>query len=145
VRIEFECDGDLEAVETPNLKKGFRKVRSGSGTLILAQAGSVVTACETAFETPPAIIDVFGHPFDIEALYEEILKYKKVIVFDERQPLGGLGSELLGYANEHGINKQITMVCVQQTRELTETCGEREYWMKISGVDNAAIKAAVDG
>jgi hypothetical protein len=37
------------------------------------------------------------------------------------------------------------MVCVQQTRELTETCGEREYWMKISGVDNAAIKAAVDG
>jgi transketolase len=145
VRLEFECDGDLEAVENPNLKKGFRKIRSGSGALVLAQGCSVVTACETAFATQPAIIDVFGHPFNIEALYEEILKYKKVIVFDERQTVGGLGSELLGYANEYGINKQITMVCVQQTKKLTETCGEREYWMRISGVDNAAIKAAVDG
>jgi transketolase len=145
VRLEFECDGDLKAEETPNLKKGFRRVRSGSSALILAQGGSVVTACETAFETQPAIIDVFGHPFDSESLFEEMLKYEKVIVFDERQPLGGLGSELLGYANEHGINKQITMVCVRKNKDLTETFGDREYWMKMCGVDSTTIKAVVDG
>lgn len=141
IRIDYDCDKRLPAEESIDLKKGFRYIRHGNRMLVVTQGYAVQTALKA--ENTTAIIDLFRRPFDVDAFFREFNKYEKIIVLEEQQRRGGLGSELLELCNSQGICKDIQLVGIDYGERLPETFGSREYWMRSYGVDVLALNATI--
>ncbi|MDR2407506.1 MAG: hypothetical protein LBE13_05275 [Bacteroidales bacterium] len=144
IRIDYECDGIVPSQETVNIEKGFRIIKQGQGTLIITQGYLTRIVDNLSFSSKPTIIDLFKTPYDKEMLLSEMKKYEKVIVCEEQQLRGGIGSEILEFLNDNDIFLPILRRGVQYHKILPHTFGSREYWMKKFGVAVDDIKKTVE-
>lgn len=144
IRIDFNCDGYLTE-ESCDFEKGYRYLKKGKEVLFITQGYAAKTALNTDFTTNPAIIEIFRRPFDKEAIVNEMKKYKRVIVVEEQQLRGGLGSELLEILNDYKENIHLERCGIDYGKDLPHTFGAREYWMKKFGIDEAGLKDRAEG
>ncbi len=78
-----------------------------------------------------ALYDVrFLKPLDNELLHEVFTKYSKVVTVEDGTILGGLGSAVIEYANDHGFKAEIVRLGVPDRfieqgtlEELHKECG----------------------
>jgi len=68
-----------------------------------------------------------------------------VIVVEEQQLRGGLGSELLEILNDYKENIHLERCGIDYGKDLPHTFGAREYWMKKFGIDEAGLKDRAEG
>ncbi len=141
VGIDFNCDGILPACEDVDMQKGFRYIRKGKKKLIVSMGYSVRTALESDNDT--AIVDVFSRPFDFDKLWAEMERYDKVVVLEEHQFRGGLGSELLEkcYKAERAVNFKI--LAIEYGDRLPQEFGSRDWWTEKYHVDKNAVESSL--
>lgn len=142
VRVDFGCDGCLPEAGC-DFEKGFRILRSGSGTLLIVQGYSAKTALKNSYPSEPTILEIFRRPFDWEALLREMKQYSRVIACEEQQLRGGLGSELLERIHESGAGIRLERKGIDYGAGFPCTFGSREYWMKQYAVDEEHLRKCV--
>ena len=143
IRIDFDCDGFLPALENVNFSKGYRYLQKGNDTLIITQGYASRTALNLHIENQPAVIDVFSRPFDYRNLFLEMERYANVIVLEEQQRRGGFGSELLELCNANGKDAKFKIYAVEYGERFPENFGSRQYWMDKYSVGEQSIKRAL--
>lgn len=135
LRFDKDCS-ELVGNETIELEKGWRILKKGDSTAIIGQGYSSKIAYEAAIKTEfPAVIDIFGYPFDENSLIEELVSYKKIIVIEEQQSRGGLSSMILEVMNDKGMSIPIIRMGVEYEGGLPEVYGSRTYWLNHYGID----------
>lgn len=144
LRIDFDCDGTLPSQEEPDFAKGFRMIRRGGENLVVTQGYGVRTALSTEFARPTAIMDIFRRPYDIQALLEELANYETIVVLEEQQLRGGLGSEMLEICSQNQVAVKIRRLGISYQGALPQEFGKRAYWMRRYGIDSMALKQAVE-
>ncbi len=144
VRIDFECDGVIASEEDIDFNKGYRLIKRGKECAIITQGYTVRTAIKADFLIQPTIIEIFRRPYNQSMLLKELQEYKKIIVLEEQQLRGGLGSELLEICNQNRITIDIECLGIDYGEQFPHMFGKREFWMKEFGIDSESLKEKVE-
>ena len=144
LRLDKLCCGCLPFPK-PDIDVGFRVRNGGPDTLLITQGytSQAVNEIDWGGGPVPVWADVFSVPFDEERMLDMIGQAKRVVVCEEQQKRGGLGTMLLELLNEHGMNRQIICMGVDYGQAFPEVYGSRRYWLKQYRIDGEAIKDAV--
>lgn len=135
IRFDKDCNDNL-ADNGFEFEKGWRYVREGRNTLIIGQGYTSHIACNTCFSGPkPSIMDIFMSPFEESSFVNEVKNYEKVIVVEEQQLRGGLGSIILEIMNSYGVNVPVTRMGIDFSEGFPEVYGSRKYWLEYYGID----------
>jgi 1-deoxy-D-xylulose-5-phosphate synthase len=141
---------------SPDWKKPFEALPVGKGRMIregkdlafitIGHTGNyTLEACRELSEQgiEAALYDIrFLKPIDNELLQSVLEKYRKVITIEDGTILGGLGSAVIEFANDHNFDTEIVRLGVPDRfieqgtiEELHKECGYDE-----KGIVNAAIE-----
>jgi 1-deoxy-D-xylulose-5-phosphate synthase len=82
----------------------------------------------------------FAKPLDGQMLHEALSKYAKIVTVEDGTVLGGFGSAVLEFANEHGYKNEIKMLGIPD--KIIEHGSPKELHHEC-GYDAQAIKDAV--
>ena len=82
----------------------------------------------------------FAKPLDEELLHEALSKYSKIITVEDGTVIGGFGSAVLEFANEHGYKNEIKILGIPD--KIIEHGSLKELHREC-GYDAQAIKQAV--
>jgi 1-deoxy-D-xylulose-5-phosphate synthase len=82
----------------------------------------------------------FAKPLDEELLHEALSKYSKIITVEDGTVLGGFGSAVLEFANEHGYKNEIKILGIP---DKTIEHGSLKELHREGGYDAQAIKQLV--
>lgn len=140
IRFDKDCDDNLTENDF-NLKNGWRYIKqSASKTLVISQGYTSHIANSADFgNEAPSIIDIVANPFDEKSFVDEIQKYEKIIVIEEQQLRGGLGSIILEILNNYGIYKPLKRLGIDYGDEFPEFYASRDYLTKYFGIDSEAL------
>ena len=123
-----------------------RKIKDGRDVAILTighPGNFAVQAC-TLLATEgidPAHYDLrFVKPLDEPMLHEVFARYNKIVTVEDGTVVGGMGSAILEFMNEHGYKADVTILGIPDT--IVEH-GKPEELHKECGYDAPAIAAAV--
>jgi 1-deoxy-D-xylulose-5-phosphate synthase len=123
-----------------------RKIKDGREVAILTighPGNFAVQACtQLATEgIDPAHYDLrFVKPLDEPMLHEVFARYNKIVTVEDGTVVGGMGSAILEFMNEHGYKADVTILGIPDT--IVEH-GKPEELHKECGYDAPAIAAAV--
>lgn len=112
---------------------------------MITQGYSAKAAAENIYKSNPTILEIFRRPFDTQWLLNEMKQYKRILVCEEQQLRGGLGSEILELINDSGEQIHLERNGIHYGPAFPHTFGSREYWMEQYGVDPAELRRKVDG
>ncbi len=147
LRFDKMCGGELFKDE-PQSETGFRMERGeDGGTLLITQGytSQIARTINWPEGRKPGWIDVFAVPFDEDGLLKEVMRAKRIVVCEEQQKRGGLGSMMLELLNARGLNKELVRLGVDYGKGFPEVYGSREYWFKEYGISDEAVLRAVLG
>lgn len=145
LRFDKMCSGALFE-EEPVFDLGFRKKTGGGNSVLLITQGYTSHVAKTirwAAGQEPDWIDIFTVPFNEDQLFSEIKKAKKIVVCEEQQKCGGLGSMLLELLNARHIKKELVLLGIDYGEEFPEVYGSREFWLDKYRIDADAIQKEV--
>jgi len=147
VTIDFLCDGTIKSDESVDMSNGWRYIRNCTekNTLIISHGYLTRVAIENEYKTKTSIIEIFKSPYDRSALIDELRKYKKIIVAEEYQLRGGLGSEISSLVINNNIKSSVKCLGINYGDKFPDVVGTREYFMSKFGVDKEKLLVAVDG
>jgi 1-deoxy-D-xylulose-5-phosphate synthase len=123
-----------------------RKLKDGEGIAILSfgHPGNFVTSAIRDLKKEgldPAHYDMrFVKPLDEAMLHEVFSKFDKVITVEDGTIVGGFGSAILEFMNEHGYKADVKMLGIPD--RLVEHGTPKQLYEEI-GIDAEAIKANV--
>jgi len=123
-----------------------RKLKDGTDVAILTfgHPGNFATTAIRELRTQglnPAHYDMrFVKPIDEEMLHEVFSKFNKIITVEDGTIVGGFGSAVLEFMNEHGYHAEVKMLGIPD--RLVEH-GTLKELHKECGYDAAGISAAV--
>ena len=143
VLVDFYCDETFENEEELNLEKGFRYLKRGDQNLVIVQGYMTKIVLNSKFKSNPAIIDAFSQPFS-DLFWKEIKQYSKIVVVEEQQLRGGLGSHILEGLNKRNINIPVKRLGIDYGDHFPQFFGDREFFLKSFNIDEDAISKAVD-
>lgn len=129
------------AFETIQIGKG-RKLKDGQEIAILS-FGHIGNAAASAIRDVraeginPAHYDMrFAKPLDVELLHEVFSKYSKIITIEDGTVVGGFGSAILEFMNEHGYKADVKIMGIPD--RLVEHGTPKQLYAEI-GLDANAI------
>lgn len=129
IRFDKDCNDSITNSEF-ELEKGWRYIQTGESTLIIGQGyTSQMLKALTMQKVPFAVMDIFSNPFDEKSFIEEMKKYDRVIVFEEQQLRGGLGSIILEIQNKYGVDVNVYRKGIDFSKGFPKVYGSRKYWM----------------
>lgn len=134
----FDCE--------PIFDFGFRKKAGSDSRVLLITQGYTSQVAKTIRWTEgyePDWIDIFTLPFDEEQFLSEVEKAKKIVVCEEQQKSGGLGSALLELLNAHNMQKELVHLGIDYSGSFPEEYGSRDFWLNSYGINADAIQRAV--
>lgn len=143
VLVDYYCDDTYENDEQIDMEKGFRYIKRGEKTLIITQGYMLKVVLNAKFKSNPTIMDAFAQPFS-NLFFAEIQKYDKLVVVEDQQLRGGLGSHILEELNKRNINIPINMIGTDYGDHFPQFFGEREFLLKAFHIDGGTIIKAVD-
>lgn len=123
-----------------------RKVKSGKEVAILTfghPGNFALDACKALSEEDisPAVYDMrFAKPLDEALLHEIAAEFDKIITVEDGTIVGGFGSAVLEFFNEHGYKPEVKLLGIPD--RIVEH-GKPEELHRECGYDAAAIAAAV--
>ncbi len=123
-----------------------RKLKDGDGVAILSfgHPGNFASAAIRDLRADglnPAHYDIrFAKPLDEEMLHEVFSKFKKVITVEDGTVVGGFGSAVLEFMNEHGYKADVKIMGIPDA--LVEHGTPKQLYEEI-GLDAAHIADAV--
>ncbi len=147
LRFDKMCGGVLFK-EEPQSQLGFRiEYGEDRGTLLITQGypSQLASTIDWPRGRRPSWMDVFALPFDEDRLLEEVIKAERIVVCEEQQRRGGLGSLLLELFNDRGLTKELIRLGVAYGKGFPEVYGSREYWFQKYGLSGEAMLQAVLG
>lgn len=133
LRLDKQCGDEIGTTTDEEYIKGFRYIKQGSGRLIISMGYMSHLAKNVSGKD--AVIDLFSYPFDSEALMLEINKFEAVVVYEEQQKRGGLGSALLELLNEKNIRTNVTLKSIDYDGKFPSVYGSRSYWLEKYGLN----------
>lgn len=146
LRFDKECGGDLNVQPSWTIERGFRTISPGEDTHTM-----VITQGYTAHVIPqllkesaaPKIIDMFGYPFNECEFIKELKDIKRIVVCEEQQVRGGLGSIILETLNRFKLDKEILRMGVDYKSSFPEQYGNRSYWLDYFNINKETILSMV--
>ena len=123
-----------------------RKIKDGRevALLTIGHPGNFAVQACTQLATEgidPAHYDLrFVKPLDEPMLHEVFARYNKIVTVEDGTLVGGMGSAILEFMNEHGYKSDVTILGIPDT--IVEH-GKPEELHKECGYDAPAIAAAV--
>lgn len=130
VRFDKDCSDSMSG-KNFEIKKGWRYVRNGERILIIAQGYTSQMAHSADYgDENPSIMDIVMTPLDSDSFASEVKKYERLIVIEEQQLRGGLGSIVLEILNEYEISKPVKRMGIDYGGRFPEFYGSREYMME---------------
>lgn len=145
LRFDKMCGGTLFD-DGPVFDLGFRKKTGSDSRVLLITEGYTSQVAKTIRWTEgyePDWIDIFTLPFDEEQFLSEVEKAKKIVVCEEQQKSGGLGSALLELLNAHNMQKELVHLGIDYSGSFPEEYGSRDFWLNSYGINADAIQRAV--
>lgn len=141
IRFDKDCNGSIGCGEVVDFIKGWRYLTKGREKVIVAQGyTSQLVAKISSVKVMPSIVDVFKNPFDEKSFVQMVSNYDKVIVVEEQQRRGGLGSIVLEMLNDWYIHKEVKRIGIDYGTCFPEVYGSREYWMNWFGITEENIR-----
>lgn len=141
---------------SPDWKKPFEALQVGKGRQIregkdlaiitIGHSGNfALTACEQLMKSgiDAALYDIrFLKPLDEELLKDVFGKFRKIITVEDGTIIGGLGSAVIEFANDHGFEAEIHRLGVPDRFVEQGTIEElhRECGFDVEGIVDAALK-----
>lgn len=141
---------------SPDWKKPFealpvgkgRQIREGKDLAIITIGHSgnfALNACEQLMKSgiDAALYDIrFLKPLDEELLKDVFGKFRKIITVEDGTIIGGLGSAVIEFANDHGFEAEIHRLGVPDRFVEQGTIEElhRECGFDVEGIVDAALK-----
>lgn len=147
VYLRIERESYKLGVSDIDFDKGFRVLRKGTGVAILTAGYLAEKAYNINFSghLSPTIIDVFGFSFNIDELMKILCEHRAVVVYEEHQRSGGLGSAVLEIFNDRGIaNIAVERMGIDYKGDFPRVYGSREYWLKHFGLSVENLREVVD-
>lgn len=144
VRLERECY-DTEDLTEIDFEKGYRIMKRGTKTVVISDGYLLNKAYKIDFPDQPTIIDIFKTPFDCEALIKELRKYEKLVIYEEQQRDGSMGSKILELLNDCDVYRKVVRLGIDYKGQFPHTYGTREFWLEKFGLDEGSLIAAVEG
>ena len=123
-----------------------RKLKDGEGIAILSfgHPGNFAAAAIRELRTDdihPAHYDMrFAKPLDEAMLHEVFSKFKKVITIEDGTVVGGFGSAVLEFMNEHGYKADVKIMGIPDA--LVEHGTPKQLYEEI-GLDSSRIAGTV--
>ena len=141
---------------SPDWKKPFEALPVGKGRQIregkdlafitIGHSGNfALNACEQLMKSgiDAALYDIrFLKPLDEELLKDVFGKFRKIITVEDGTIIGGLGSAVIEFANDHGFEAEIHRLGVPDRFVEQGTIEElhRECGFDVEGIVDAALK-----
>lgn len=133
LRFDKQCGDEIGNTSDEEYIKGFRYIKQGSGKLIISTG--YMSHLAKNISDNVAVIDLFSYPFDSEALISEMKKFEAIVVYEEQQKRGGLGSALLELLNENNVKANITLKGIDYGGKFPSVYGSRNYWLEKYGLN----------
>lgn len=147
--VNADLQKDTMATKYPfeeiRIGKG-RKLRDGEGVAILSFGHPGNFAAQAIRDVKaeginPAHYDMrFAKPLDEEMLHEVFAKFNKIITIEDGTVVGGFGSAILEFMNEHGYKADVNIMGIPD--RLVEHGTPKELYNEI-GLDANAIAASL--
>lgn len=147
LRFDRACNDPLNREAQINFDRGFRVLVPSSGSVAVISEGYPLHGIMAEYdgdESTPEIIEVFTHPFDQAALLEEIKGKSRIVVCEEQQIHGGLGSDILEMLSDAHVYIDVTRLGIDYQGQFPEEFGSRDYLMKRFKIDGRSVRAAVN-
>lgn len=144
IRIDKYSDGVLYKNEDIDFEKGFSVVREGTDAAVIASGYYTIRMLDIAEKLAERginlkVIDLYSLPFDKDSLFEDIKNNTHIFTVEEHVLAGGIGSVILEFANDTGLNAHITRIGIDFNGSYPSTFGNREHFMKQYGLDDEAV------
>lgn len=111
IRLDKEKNDPVWVENDPDFKKGFKIIKSGQKTVLVATGVSTYRALEAAKETDCAVIDVLRlKPLDRDGIGKVLTGYDRVIAVDEHVRTGSLWTALCEIIAEKGLQIKIDAI-----------------------------------
>ena len=146
LRFDKECGGTIGG-DKPDIETGFRQIYSGKTpkvTLVTQGYLSQVVSRMDWSNEPVEIYDVYTNPFNYEAFLRKLNSDNTVIVCEEQQLRGGLGSIILEAMNDAGRGQNVVRMGVAYKNAFPEAYGTRNYWLEHYQISEDAIRNCVN-
>ena len=134
LRFDKQCGDEIGITTDEDYIKGFRYIKQGSGRLIIS-TGYMSTLAKN-MSGSAAVIDLFSYPFDSEALLSEIKRFDAIVVYEEQQKRGGLGSAILELLNKNNVKANVTLKGIDYDGKFPSVYGSRNYWLEKYGLSS---------
>ncbi len=148
IRFDRDCDEDLSnrQIDTNN---GWRYIKKTNDLvydkLIISQGYASHVVNSIVFDSnPPSLMDVYETPFDEVSFVKEVVNYKRILVVEEQQLRGGLGSIVLEIFNSFDVSVPIRRIGIDYSGRFPNHYGSRDYWLDYYGINASKIKEFVD-
>lgn len=128
LRFDKQCGDEIGETTGEDYNNGFRYIRRGDDTLVIT-TGYMSQLAKNSPGTQ-TIMDLFSFPFRVDAFMAEIEKYKAIVVYEEQQKRGGLGSALLEILNEKNVKAEIRIKGINYDGRFPSVYGSRRYWLE---------------
>lgn len=145
IRFDRDCNDVLPSAEDVDLEKGFRVVSRGSKAAILSN-GYITQALSRSLpdDYGLSLVDVFQYPYNESAIISFLQDYQCVIVAEELQKRGGLGSTILEMYNDHNLLKKIVRRGVDYRSANMALYQHRDEWLREFGLDATSILRIIE-
>lgn len=134
LRFDKQCGGELGETTWEDYSNGFRYIQRGGNILFISTGYMSQLAKDSAGDQ--AVMDLFSYPFNSDALIGEIEKYRTIVVCEEQQKRGGLGSTILELMNERNVKAEVRLKSIDYGERLPSVYGSRSYWLEKYGLNS---------
>lgn len=133
LRFDKQCGDEIGITNDQDYIKGFRYIKQGVGKLIISTG--FMSHLTKNMSGSEAVIDLLSYPFDSEALISEIKKYEVIVIYEEQQKRGGLGSAILELLNKNNVKANVTLKGIDYDGKFPSVYGSRNYWLEKYGLN----------
>ncbi len=148
LRFDKECGGNLSETDKKDIDidKGFRILNKNICDICIVSEGYPVHMIKERYkdnENVSTIIEIFSHPFDRMKFVENIKDKKRIIVCEEQQISGGLGTEILEIINDFDLNIKVIRMGIDYKNNFPECYGSRKFWFKYYGFNEEKLNEKI--
>ncbi len=136
IRLDRHPLGEIYSNEQ-NFTSGICQVKDGANACILATGNMVHTALEVAGNM--AVYDVYSLPITHPDFPSKIVEYSKIFTIEEHNLIGGMGSYILEYLNDHQIMIPVKRIGADFSSGYCYQYGGREQLQKWCKIDKESI------
>ncbi len=149
LRFDKDCGGNLSEIDKKDIdiNKGFRVLNKNNGNISIVAEGYPVHVIKEKYkdtENAPEIIEIFSHPFDKIEFVEKVKDKKRIVVCEEQQVVGGMGTEVLETINDFDLNIKVVRMGIDYKDKFPGCYGSRKFWFKYYGIDEEKLDEKIN-